>query len=170
MMSKISYRSDKSPIGEVFEFFGAKLKVNEVDIQQRFLEPGRVLINAEFVKSCNINLLCGSLDIDHVIFNGPATIVFWNDGTKTVVKCADGEHYDKRVAIMWCIIKKNFGSVSSINKNLDKLIDDAEYHGTCSKSAYNIHGAEIVIDDKYITNSIKESLNKLFGVDSINKK
>ena len=25
-------------------------------------------------------------DVDHVIFNGPATIVFWEDGKKTVVK------------------------------------------------------------------------------------
>jgi len=24
-----------------------------------------------------------------VIYNGPATIVFWNDGTKTVVKCSE---------------------------------------------------------------------------------
>lgn len=30
----------------------------------------------------------------NVIFNGPATIVFWNDGTKTVVKCSDGDEYD----------------------------------------------------------------------------
>ena len=27
------------------------------------------------------------LKIERVIFNAPATIVFWNDGTKTVVKC-----------------------------------------------------------------------------------
>ncbi len=64
--------------------------------------------------------------IVRAIFNGPATIVFWNDGTKTVVKCANSEHYNKRVAIMWCIMKKLFGSTSSINKQLDILIDQSD--------------------------------------------
>ena len=27
------------------------------------------------------------LRIENVIFNGPATIVFWSDKTKTVIKC-----------------------------------------------------------------------------------
>lgn len=29
------------------------------------------------------------LTIDHVIFHAPATIVYWSDGTKTVVKCQE---------------------------------------------------------------------------------
>lgn len=29
------------------------------------------------------------LKVERVIFNTPATIVFWNDGTKTVVKCQE---------------------------------------------------------------------------------
>lgn len=29
------------------------------------------------------------LKVDKVIYNPPATIVFWNDGTKTVVKCQE---------------------------------------------------------------------------------
>ena len=32
--------------------------------------------------------------IEDVIFNDPATIVFWKDGTKTVVKAQDEEEYD----------------------------------------------------------------------------
>ena len=30
-------------------------------------------------------------EIDHVVFNDPATIVFWKDGTKTVTKCHAGD-------------------------------------------------------------------------------
>lgn len=33
--------------------------------------------------------------IDKVIFNPPATIVFWKDGTKTVVKCKEGEEFSE---------------------------------------------------------------------------
>ena len=69
MMSKISYRADQAPIGEVFEFFDTKLKVTEVEIQPRFAEPCRFLINAQVAGSCNCHILYGPLDIDHVIFN-----------------------------------------------------------------------------------------------------
>lgn len=63
---------------------------------------------------------------DRVIFDGPATITFWPDGTKTVVKCADGDHYDKRIAILWCFMKKMFGNNTQVNKMLDNLIEDDE--------------------------------------------
>ena len=41
-----------------------------------------------------------------VIFNGPATIVFWDDGTKTVVKCKDGDPYSKEAGFALCVLKK----------------------------------------------------------------
>ena len=31
--------------------------------------------------------------ITNVIFNNPATIVFWSDGTKTVVKCDERDEF-----------------------------------------------------------------------------
>ena len=170
MMSKISYRADQAPIGEVFEFFDTKLKVTEVEIQPRFAEPCRFLINAQVAGSCNCHILYGPLDIDHVIFNGPATIVFWNDGTKTVVKCADDEHYNKRRAIMWTIMKKNFGSVSSINRNLDKLIEDAADYNSDNELANAFNDIEISINTPNIANSIKNSLNNMFGANNLNKK
>ena len=49
-----------------------------------------------------------SLTITNVIFNNPATIVFWSDGTKTVVK-ADGEPYDPEKGIAMAIAKKTMG-------------------------------------------------------------
>ena len=44
-----------------------------------------------------------------VIFNGPATIVFWNDGTKTVVKCTEGDPYSKEAGFALCVLKKLTG-------------------------------------------------------------
>lgn len=45
----------------------------------------------EFLKECedlDDSYYCEKkLEPEKVIFNYPATIVFWNDGTKTVVKC-----------------------------------------------------------------------------------
>lgn len=46
--------------------------------------------------------------IKKVKFNPPATIVFWTDNTKTVVKCK-GEDYDPEKGLALCISKKVLG-------------------------------------------------------------
>lgn len=48
--------------------------------------------------------------IRKVIYNDPATIVLWDDGTKTVVKCHDGDTYSKQVGLLMCIAKKLYGN------------------------------------------------------------
>ena len=48
--------------------------------------------------------------IKKVIFNDPATIVFWYDGTKTVVKCQAGDKYDKMTGLAMAISKKFLGN------------------------------------------------------------
>ena len=45
---------------------------------------------------------------EKVIFNDPATIVFWKDGTKTVVKCMEGDIYNPEVGLAMCFCKKVF--------------------------------------------------------------
>lgn len=54
-------------------------------------------------------------EIKNVKFNGPATIVFWADGTKTVVKCQNGDNYSEEVGLAMCIVKKVFGNTSKYN-------------------------------------------------------
>lgn len=48
--------------------------------------------------------------IDKVIFNDPATIILWHDGTKTVVKTQNGEKYDPEKGMAMAISKKYFGN------------------------------------------------------------
>ena len=47
--------------------------------------------------------------IINVIFNEPATIVFWSDGTKTVVKAIE-EPYDPEKGLAMAISKKHMGN------------------------------------------------------------
>ena len=47
--------------------------------------------------------------IDRVTFNGPATIVFWTDGTKTVVKCMEDEDFDPEKGLAMAICKRLYG-------------------------------------------------------------
>ena len=48
--------------------------------------------------------------IKDVIFNDPATIVFWTDGSKTVVKCQKGETFDPEKGLAMAISKKVLGN------------------------------------------------------------
>lgn len=41
--------------------------------------------------------------IKKVIFNDPATIVFWKDGTKTIVKCQEGAEFDPEKGLAMAI-------------------------------------------------------------------
>lgn len=48
--------------------------------------------------------------IKNIIFNPPATIVFWSDNTKTVVKCDESyESYDPEKGLAMAISKKLMG-------------------------------------------------------------
>ena len=50
------------------------------------------------------------IQIKNVIFHPPATIVFWEDGTKTVCKVKEGEIFDRWTGLAMCICKKMMGS------------------------------------------------------------
>ena len=54
-------------------------------------------------------LLRGGVGIKDVIFNDPATIVLWADGTKTVVK-AENEPFDPEKGLAMAIAKKALGN------------------------------------------------------------
>lgn len=48
--------------------------------------------------------------IEKVIFRNPATIVFWADGTKTVVKVQGKDHFNKEKGLAMAISKKALGN------------------------------------------------------------
>ena len=75
----------------------------------------------KFNKDCIIDR---KEDIEKVIFNDPATIVYWKDGTKTVVKCQDGDVYDKEKGLAMAIVKKLFGNKGNYNKIFKKYIGE----------------------------------------------
>lgn len=62
--------------------------------------------------------------IKKVIFNDPATIVIWDDGTKTIVKCQPGDTYDKEKGLALCISKKYFGNKGNFNEVFKKWIPE----------------------------------------------
>ena len=67
-----------------------------------------------------------SFGIERVIFNNPATIVFWLDGTKTIVKCQNDEPFDKEKGVALCFMKKLLGNKSSFNNVFKEFIPEEE--------------------------------------------
>ena len=59
-------------------------------------------------------------EIKNVIFNDPATIVFWTDGTKTVVKCQEGDEFDPEKGLTMAIAKKAYGNKGTYCKEINK--------------------------------------------------
>lgn len=59
-------------------------------------------------------------NIKKVIFNNPATVVYWEDGTKTVVKCDEDDYYDKETGLALCFMKKALGNKGNYNDILKK--------------------------------------------------
>lgn len=64
--------------------------------------------------------------IKDVKFNDPATIVFWADGTKTVVKCQDGDIFDPEKGLAMAITKKALGNKGNYCNELKKWLPKDE--------------------------------------------
>ena len=88
--------------------------------------------------------------INRVIFNEPATIVFWGNGEKTVSKCYD-EQYNKKKGLLMCIAKahgcthshikavlKRRGLKDSQDAELCLLYDIADRNGYFANDIDNI--------------------------------
>lgn len=61
--------------------------------------------------------------IKDVIYNDPATIVFWEDGTKTVVKCKN-EKFDPEKGLAMAFSKKMLGNKGNYYNVFKKWLPD----------------------------------------------
>lgn len=65
-----------------------------------------------------------NIEIVKVIFNEPATIIIWDDGTKTVVKAQKGEVFDKEKGLAMAVVKKAFGNNGNYYNEFKKWIPE----------------------------------------------
>ena len=65
-----------------------------------------------------------NLFITNVIFNDPATIVFWSDGTKTVVKTRGNDKFDPEKGLAMAICKKHMGNADGWYKEFKKWLPE----------------------------------------------
>lgn len=81
----------------------------------------------------NITVKFGKNSIRKVLFHEPATIVFWDDGTKTVVKCSENDKFDPHTGLAMAICKKAFGNTGMYNEVFKKWIPEPEEEKTADQ-------------------------------------
>ena len=82
----------------------------------------------------------------HIIFNGAATIVFWANGTKTVVKCKEGAEYNAEEGLRCCIIKKLLGD----SPEFWNFIKGAVPEDKANKNKYSVWAKKVIAQAKHI--------------------
>lgn len=80
-----------------------------------------------------------NLAIKDVIFNPPATIVFWTDGTKTVVKAGERDIYDPEKGLVMAITKKVFGNEGNYYNEIRKWVGKYEEEETSIQKAFALY-------------------------------
>ena len=78
-------------------------------------------ISTSSTRKVEYNSMWKRTKIKNVIFNDPATIVFWSDGTKTVVKCGENDIYDPEKGLAMAVAKKYLGTNKSHSNYMDEF-------------------------------------------------
>lgn len=106
--------------------------------------------------------------IKNVVFNPPATIVFWADGTKTVVK-ASNEEFDAEKGLAMAITKKMLGNTGHYFETVKKWTKNAP-NGECVTDLIAVYNQGK--DDKWaeVEAKLTELMNNLVVGNRVTKK
>lgn len=98
-------------------------------------------------------------EVREIRYNGPATIVFWEDNTKTVVKVQPGEeYYDPDKAFAMAVCKKLFGN--KFNRHLTKA--QKAYEKSCEEE-YDKQAKEFIKDPVKVICCHLDDFNKFWS-------
>lgn len=112
-------------MGDFKDFYTALTGCNGTissTVVNQLVEPSFISIGSD-IPLTQIN----NLRPKRIIFNPPATIVYWEDETKTVVKTANQfkDEFDKETGLAMAYMRKIYGSRSAFLK----IIKSAERNG-----------------------------------------
>ena len=94
----------------------------------------KVGLHSDVFPAVDIDISKPECAITKVIFNDPATIVFWSDNTKTVVKCGDADIFDKEKGLAMAICKKAMGNKGNYYEEFKKWIPELKVDDNASTS------------------------------------
>lgn len=79
----------------------------DIDSSKELAMVAKNMLNSKYGYS---NMNRRNIEITKVIFNDPATIVFWSDGKKTVVRTQNGDQFDPEKGLAMAISKRVLGN------------------------------------------------------------
>lgn len=93
-----------------------RANIEEMSIETRVYGPRRVTVTGTVINEVNkptkLQYYPTAMKYKRVIYSGPATIVLWEDGSKTVVKCDECDVYNPALGLALCFMKKALGNSS----------------------------------------------------------
>ena len=107
-------------------------------------------------------------EVRRILFNDPATIVFWKDGTKTVVRVTEGDRYVPYYGFLAALAKKVYGSNTRVQEMIRLWLPSAEEKKCggdcirCEKCGEKKEPVEPAKKKK--TDPIEDLLNDLFAL------
>lgn len=81
-----------------------------------------VSLTSSYVQGLTVHETAKLPNISKVVYNNPATVVLWSDGTKTVVKRQPGDTYSAETGLAMAIRKKAYGNKNYFNKVFAKWL------------------------------------------------
>lgn len=86
----------------------------------RYAAQAQAMYNRTYEKEARAAMSTAS--IKNVIFAPPATIVYWSDGSKTVVKCSEKDVFDPEKGLAMAIAKRCGGNKGSYYKEIQSWV------------------------------------------------
>lgn len=87
----------------------------------RYAAQAQAMYNRTYEKEARAAMSTAS--IKNVIFAPPATIVYWSDGSKTVVKCSEKDVFDPEKGLAMAIAKRCGGNKGSYYKEIQSWVE-----------------------------------------------
>lgn len=94
----------------------------------------KVGLHSDVFPAVDVDISKPECAITKVIFNDPATIVFWSDNTKTVVECGDYDIFDEEKGLAMAICKKAMGNKGNYYEEFKKWIPELKVDDNASTS------------------------------------
>ena len=87
----------------------------------RYTAQAQAMYNRTYEKEARAAMSTAS--IKNVIFAPPATIVYWSDGSKTVVKCSEKDVFDPEKGLAMAVAKRCGGNKGSYYKEIQSWVE-----------------------------------------------
>lgn len=103
-----------------------KVLLDSINKENKMDDTPAIALYADWINKNKEKDMRIAFGIKKVIFNKPATIVYWTDGTKTVVKCGEKEVFDPEKGLAMAFAKKALGNKGSYYNVFKKNIPEEE--------------------------------------------